>query len=732
MVDQSECLRHRLGQLENDCRRQVFDVIYTADKAVRVEVRKANSLGLVLCHSLPSAQHRDLIVVKNEVIKRLWFVKKDKEKEIHTMYLRFKRERQEIAEELIRGEGEIVHQVLSCEWFGKFRPVLFHRNQLETTDPDLPCLPFHLGASVALSLRDTLTRCNGLYTALDQIHSAEIALKHILLANSQLNISEFQEAYKSLTEVEVERAHIQVCRWNSCLQSSELLTSQRFRIKARLYQLQASVPREGNNALFELTSREELIEYSTQCSAKSYNYWVKTACKLDTALGRKEAEVDINYATALYNVEKNTKALRMYKKGLRLLRNQEGYRAWQVIGLQRVAQIYSRLFHLSKSIKWYRKALNLALTVDEDTEKVAEICWELMDGLVTLCRFEEAETIACLVKTSLPLSQRMCCVLGRLYITWEKFTEGEEWTRKCLAQDYYSCAHLNLAIMYLNMGKWENSEVTLRSFLNRLESCELYRVNAIARMSRCCVWRQDFHQARKWMQRAVSYAEKWKLGAENYVDGMYESGMLCFSMGDYARAYELFRAAEEVYRKRQTLQQQPWILMKLAEICLLTGNLEEAESCITEALEMSEELRDLSKGAAVYAVQGRVCLARQELPQAREWLHRAMTIQERVLPQTQATALTYSALGSLELAAGRNAEASERFTQALLTLDTHVSGAEAYSGLAEVYSRAEDWEAAKSLLEAELQLFKDLPSHPLAVKAQQQLASLQQHRSIHP
>lgn len=126
------------------------------------------------------------------------------------------------------------------------------------------------------------------------------------------------------------------------------------------------------------------------------------------------------------------------------------------------------------------------------------------------------------VETSLQQTQNMCISLGCLYITWEKFTEGEMWIHKCLAQCYNSCAHINLASVCLNMERMEDLELILRAFLGRPEAIEQHRAKAMILMSRCCVWNQEFDRAKEWMQKAIWYGEKWNFGSSKISDITYE------------------------------------------------------------------------------------------------------------------------------------------------------------------------------------------------------------------
>lgn len=95
------------------------------------------------------------------------------------------------------------------------------------------------------------------------------------------------------------------------------------------------------------------------------------------------------------------------------------------------------------------------------------------------------------------------------------------------------------------------------------------------------------------------------------------------------------------------------------------GDTEKAEAELRIALKQTKLISDMTLSATVFVVQGRICIAKQELPQAREWLQKAQVIQERVIPKTRETARTYTVLGLLELANERYEQAYERFMYAL-------------------------------------------------------------------
>lgn len=67
----AESPRYKLRQLENDCRRQIHNVIFDINSTAEREVREANYLCLALIHALPTTPRTDIIRAKNETVLRL-------------------------------------------------------------------------------------------------------------------------------------------------------------------------------------------------------------------------------------------------------------------------------------------------------------------------------------------------------------------------------------------------------------------------------------------------------------------------------------------------------------------------------------------------------------------------------------------------------------------------------------------------------------------------------------
>lgn len=78
------------------------------------------------------------------------------------------------------------------------------------------------------------------------------------------------------------------------------------------------------------------------------------------------------------------------------------------------------------------------------------------------------------------------------------------------------------------------------------------------------------------------------------------------------KAEELFVVALQQYRNTKNILLSMWIANILAEIYLLTGKISEADSTILSIIELSS----MNTAAGVYRVQGKICVAKQELVQA--------------------------------------------------------------------------------------------------------------------
>jgi len=706
-----ESPRQRLCLLENACRRQVFDVTYLAERAVQEQVREINAFCRKLLACLPTPQNIDLVQAKNQEIKRLCQLVHMKTRSLLLMYIWLKQETQALQAEQF--------PALCSPLFEKFSPVLFHRNLQDSTDPDLPFLPVHVTASNVLPLQIALARASQFYELLEEIRMFKRTIKHFYHCNDTIDIAAALETCQTLEKAACDPISLISAKWNIDLPASDVLLSQVNLAKALLCHINSTLPDSQ-----PLPFQADLALYSEDClrraedcrnenEIRNSGYWVHVAQKINGYLGISIFVVVIYYGEALNSAGQAIKALSVLKAVLKDLSSEE-YDSTRTYVMKKIASIYQGIYQHEKAAKWYSKTFRLQTDPTETTDTSIS----LSNALRALCRYEECEAILiCLCEDAENVDTNLCNLCGFLYLTWEKWDQSESWLKRGLALPYGSKDDLSLNFVNLcfKQGKLEEAEQTLAKYIQTPTISGVDRAYALTSLGYCYMERMEWRKAREALERASVLQRKWK---DNDYAGrtLFFSGLLSSEIGKYVQTETELTTALNWYKHRKSAEFIMRVSCALAEIYLQTERLQEAATVLTPALELTELMKEMTPAAAVFAEQGRVCLARQELVQAREWLERALAIQERVIPHSRDTARVYISLGSLEIAQEKYAEGYDRFKQALQGLGTYVRAAEVYWELAELSVRSREEDSARGYVREGLQLLRSLPEHPLAIK----------------
>ena len=721
----------RLIQLENDLRLQVFTVIYHANWYSHRTVREVNELSLALCQAVPTAARQDLVRAKNEEIKRFWWHAQSKIYEIRGMYVYLRSQLQAVRVDLRGDERNYIGEMLSFDTFKKARPALFHQSMLEAKDPDLAFFPFHLTARNTLPVSTVFERYIGLDHHLKAVRSLKKAAKQLLVSNEATDGSEVLEACRNLSNVAVEPIHVFIEKWSVCIQSGELFTSQVFAAKALLYQALASRPRAENSVIPELPFEAEIEAYAETCFTnattcrgkdqfKQSGYWLSIMRKLQTALGRYSHGVETFYGQALRNAGKYSQAKTVFKSVLRYLQAEEYDDGSKAVIMQLIANTYDDLYKTAKKVKWYNRVLDLGLGRNTEAIDLFDLRLHLSYAYTNMFQFEESERVLISLNQEYKVGTGMCNGFGFLYLTWEKFANSEKWLKKGISMSPKSQGNvqLNLNNLYFKLGNIKQSEAILLRYLQEPGMGLCDRAYAMASMSRICLDREEYSQAKRWLDKAEALDKGWESAAYQQARRRLLTGIFSIEIGEYDQAKAHLSASYEKYRALGLIEQTITSASKLAEAQLLNGHIPEAEAILASLQPQLEQAKGLSASAVAFEMMGRVHLSREQFTAAREWLERTLQIQEEVIPATKIVGRTCSALGCLELAEGRYTPAYERFTQALQIMGDCVGSAEAFMGLAEMYIRAEDWQSAQACLQSGLALFQAIPAHPIALKLQ--------------
>ena len=734
MSDLSNSPKPRLLLLENHCRREVFNVHYLAEYNIQRKVREIQALSLPLARLYSGPLRCDLIACKNEEIRRFWRLVKAKVRELHLAYISQKQELQALAS---AEEGPV--QTLTSPLFQSYQPVLFHQSLLGTTDPDVSFLPFHLKATESLPVRELLTRMREVYGLTEEIQRLKAAAKGLLASNEPTtDETAVLENYHRLSALPVPEVPVLVVKWNICVQASEVLAALLFRVKALLHQVVVSRPRGENSPQPELPFQEELEAYAETCflnatkfkennHKQESGFWLSLVRKMHQALGRESHAAATYYNEALASAGKYAEALAGFKSGLRYLNAEDMDDGSRAVVMKLIADTQYNLHYPEKKVKWLQRLLDLGLDRNSEAVDLYDIRITMSYELTHQYRFEESEAVLLGVKADYPrVGTRICNAFGFLYLVWDQFSKSEEWLQRgiALSPRDQNNLHLNLSNLHLKLGRLQSAKHLIVAYLRTTALNVHDKAYALASLARLCLEREKFNKAGQLLARAAILDEKW--ASDTYQQGrrLLFAGMLSLEIGRFEQAEAELTLSLGNYSLLKIVESPIVASSRLAEAYLLQGKVQEAEACLASNGEVLERAKHRTAAACLFEMQGRVCLAKQELVQARDWLDKALAIQEPLLPGTKAIARTYSALGCLELAAGRHPEAYERFTQAVQIQGIAVAAAEAYSGLAELYVRVEDWQSAQACLHAVLPLFHSLPAHPMACKLQLQLQAL--------
>ena len=191
-------LSHRLIQLENDCRKQVFNVTYLGDLNLQFRIREGNALSRCFVPSLTSDLRPAFIQAKNQEIGHWSKLLTAKTRNLQVLYLSLKHEIEQLRQEISENRENRVTQTLQFELFMQFRPLFYHQSMLASTDPDLPFLPFHLAVGSEVSLRAVLMRCGRFYELLGEVKELKRTAKQLLVSNEAVDVSEALETCRRL------------------------------------------------------------------------------------------------------------------------------------------------------------------------------------------------------------------------------------------------------------------------------------------------------------------------------------------------------------------------------------------------------------------------------------------------------------------------------------------------------------------------------------------------------
>jgi len=715
--------KRRLCQLENQSRRQVFEVIYITERTAEAQIREINAFCRLLLGFLPAVQYPGLIQSKNQEIKRIRQLVRLKVRKVLLKYLELKAEMQAVHLD--------VHSPLHSELFREFPPAFFHQSMLPSTDPDLPFLPFHASVSVVLPVTVTLARVSELYEILREIDEFKRNIKGFLHCNGTVDMTNVLETCRKLENTACAPVFLLNSQWNLCLSASEVIFSHINLAKARLCHIHSSLYEDRDPLSFETDLEvyvEDCLTLATHCRDEENvcgsGYWLQVAHKIRKFLDISSFTVDIYYGEALISAEKHSKGVFLLKSVLKAMNSDlydESYDSTRAYIMAKVASAHDDLSQYERAVKWYHRALSL-----EDLADRSDTAIQFSYVLGTLCRYEEAETVLTSLREEVQiLDPGLCNALGFLYLNWEKWEQCEWWLGQGLALPCENKDNLsfNLFCLYIHQGKLEEAQQVIEKYLRNSLGSRLNREYALLSLAHCYIEQQEWGKARKYLDKASTLQEKWK---DTYYAArtQFFSGLLSIETGEYAHAETALTAALDFYRTKRLLESLALASCALAEVYIQTARVQTASNVLTAALELTELIHGKTAHAALFAKLGKVGTGMQDFAQARTWLDTAVHIQETVIPHSKATAQTYTALGRLELAVGRDTEAYEWLLQAVQRQGTCVSAAETYSGLAELYERKGDRQSAQGCVEEGLQRFQSFPQHPLAEKLRKQLESL--------
>lgn len=263
------------------------------------------------------------------------------------------------------------------------------------------------------------------------------------------------------------------------------------------------------------------------------------------------------------------------------------------------------------------------------------------------------------------------------------------------------------ALILCPASNWANNE--LDALKVQLANCEAdtTEIRCLTEIA-ARLFKSDKEAAFDHVNQAIELALEVK---DSYYLGLaYESlGRFYFGDAQYARAIEIFLVSEAYYKRANHSFDASNVINSIGLVYVETGNLFEALTKFSEALEILEELGDQNKISTIYLNMGVVYHELEYYDMAAKYYH--LTIKE-VVPEDKEviTALCNNNLGEIALARGQYLEAKDYFRKSIrvneglgnisyLSLD--------YANLGMTYTYLNEFDSAQSYLDKSLIIGQD-------------------------
>lgn len=148
----------------------------------------------------------------------------------------------------------------------------------------------------------------------------------------------------------------------------------------------------------------------------------------------------------------------------------------------------------------------------------------------------------------------------------------------------------------------------------------------IASMGRQCQARGELGKARDWLDKAALLQRKYGGSKWYKARTLFFAGKLSAKRGEYGRTEEESKTAVLHFQEMRYREHQVLAVCALAWTYLLTHRTPQAEEVLVTALDLSKCFQSTS--SSLCELQGRTCTSLQQFDTAKEWLHRALALQE--------------------------------------------------------------------------------------------------------
>ena len=168
----------------------------------------------------------------------------------------------------------------------------------------------------------------------------------------------------------------------------------------------------------------------------------------------------------------------------------------------------------------------------------------------------------------------------------------------------------------------------LSPYLRKPGKGPLDKSYVIASMGRQCQARGELGKVRDWLNKAALLQRKYGRSKWYKARTLFFAGKLSAERGEYGRTEEELKTAVLHFREMRYREHQVLAVCALAWIYLLTHRTPQAEEVLVTALDLSKCFQSTTYSSSLCELQGRTCTSQQQFDTAKEWLHRALALQE--------------------------------------------------------------------------------------------------------